>query len=221
MWRAQCGVSFSRGGGFRGGGRGCYCHGLLTATWSAYCSNPLSKLRRKAKTHRSYVAPMEMSWKHLFVSPWMGLIDIFSPHLRYSLPVVIHLELASHDSTPSDPRIQLFDQQSLFCFHIPPISPPLPLYLPRKEFIVFWFDAGLDGIWPRLTGQGCGALGAVVQWWRSPWGTHQRQCSSKGCTVSSPSSALTGDWIHQLIIKPQISHVFWISWVGGVEQMTL
>ena len=67
----------------------------------------------------------------------MGLIDIFSPHLRYSLPVVIHLELASHDSTPSDPRIQLFDQQSLFCFHIPPISPPLPLYLPRKEFIVF------------------------------------------------------------------------------------
>lgn len=148
-WWAQCGVSLSRGGGFSGGvvgvggWRGCYCHGLLTTTWSAYCSNPLSKLCRKAKTHKSYVAPMEMSWKHLFVSPWMGLIDISPPSLSYSVPVVIHLELASHDSTPSDPRIQLFDQQSLFCFHIPPLSPTVS---PHKDFIVFWYDAGPDRI---------------------------------------------------------------------------
>lgn len=136
----------------------------------------------------------------------------------YLLPVVNHLELARHDTTPSDPKIQLYDQQSLFWFHIPPLSPTVSTH---KEFIALWFDAGLDGIWPWLTGQGCGALGAVVQWWRSPWGTHQRQCASKGCTVSNPTSALTGDWIHQLIIKPQISHVFWISSAAEMEQMTL
>lgn len=49
------------------------------ATRSAYCRNPLSELHRKAKTHRSYAAAMEMSRKRLFVSPWMWLIDIFLP----------------------------------------------------------------------------------------------------------------------------------------------
>lgn len=218
IWRAQCGVSFSRGGGFSRGGRGCYCHGLLSATWSAYCSNPLSKPFRKAKTHWSYVAPMEMSWKHLFVSLWMGLIDILPPSLLFTAcgdPSRISQSL-HHSPWPENPII--WPPISAFPPHFSPLSPTVS---PHKEFIVFWFDAGLDGICPWLTGQGCGALGAVVQWWRSPWGTHQRQCSSKGCTVSSPSSALTGDWIHQLIIKPQISHVFWISWVGGLEQMTL
>lgn len=159
---------------------------------------------------------MEVYWKHRFVNPWMGLIDILP--LCYSQPVVIHLELASHDSTPSDPRVQIFDQQSVFCFHIPLLSPTVS---PRKEFSVFWFDAELDRKWPWLTSQKWGALGAAVQWWISLWWTHQRHCSSKGCRVFGPNSVLREDWIHRLIIKHQISHVFWISWVGGVEQMTL
>lgn len=84
----------------------------------------------------------------------MALIDIFPLHSL--LPMVIHLELASHDSAPFSTWIQLLDQELQIYVTI-----PLP---PRKDFIVFWFDAGIDIIWLWLTGQGCGALGAVVQW---------------------------------------------------------
>lgn len=219
MWRAQCGVTFRHAGVFSGGGgRGCYCHGLLTVTWSAYCSNPLSKLHRNAKNTQELCCADGNVLKTSLCEHVDGAYWHFCPRPRYSPPVGIHLELASHDNAPSDPRIQLYHQPSLFCFHIPPLSLTVS---PHEEFIVFWFDADLDGEWPRLTSQRCGALGAVVQWWRRLRGSHQGWCSLKGCTVSSPSSALTGDWIHQLIIKPQISNVFWISWVGKVEQMTL
>lgn len=161
MWRAQCGVSFSRGGGFSREGRGCYCHGLLTATWSACCSNPLSKLRREAKNTQELGCTNGNVLKTFLCKPMDGAYWHFCLYPCYLLPVVIHLELASHNITLPDPRIQLYNHQSLFCFQIPPLSPTVS---PHKDFIVFWFDAELDRIWPWLTGQGCGALGAVVQW---------------------------------------------------------
>lgn len=42
----------------------------------------------------------------------LGVIDIF--------PAVIRPELARRDSAPSEPRIKLFDGQSLYYFHNPP-----------------------------------------------------------------------------------------------------
>lgn len=53
----------------------------------------------------------------------MGLIDIFPLHS--SLPKVIHLELAGHDSAPFGQWIQLLDQQLRIY-----VNTPLPrLYL--------------------------------------------------------------------------------------------
>lgn len=47
----------------------------------------------------------------------MGLIDIFL--LRFLLPMVIHLELAGHDSAPVCTWIQLLDQELQIYVNIP------------------------------------------------------------------------------------------------------
>lgn len=54
--------------------------------------------------------------------------------------------------------------------------------------------------------RGLGSYSRLMQ--RSMENSSETVLFKKGCTVSSPSSALTGDWIHQLIIKPQITHIF-------------